>query len=274
MLRTSLVRLKGKQLTRQISTVPHHSPSTPISAHLLARTPIVLPASLVPPLPASTSWFTRSSTSPTTLNLSYLLAHLPPPGPLVSIEHTTPTSFSRADLPLPLFLSGLSEALSSHSPLPFYLAQQPSPPSLLPDLPLPAFLDPKAQTNSSLWIGLTPTNTPLHRDPDDNLLLQLAGTKIVRLWDPTDGAQGIERMGVKGRMQGEEMMRGPERASRDQAVWGEDTGEWEEWRGLGWEARVREGEAVFVPRGWWHAVRGIKEGEREEVNASVNWWFR
>ncbi|ORY58370.1 hypothetical protein BCR35DRAFT_203875 [Leucosporidium creatinivorum] len=86
-------------------------------------------------------------------------------------------------------------------------------------------------------------------------------------------------------MRGEEMMRPGARGERDaleKAVWEDKVGAEvevaEAGKGL-WEAKLEKGDALFVPRGWWHAVRGRKsagvgETGEEELNASVNWWFR
>lgn len=38
----------------------------------------------------------------------------------------------------------------------------------------------------------------------------------------------------------------------------------------GFEVELGPGDGVFIPRGWWHAVRGSGEG----VAGSANWWFR
>merc|ERR1711939_1149989 len=66
--------------------------------------------------------------------------------------------------------------------------------------------------NSSIWLGLAPTYTPLHRDPNPNLFVQLAGRKTVRLYQPKVGhgifAQVQERIG------------GAEKKALEEEVWG------------------------------------------------------
>ena len=68
----------------------------------------------------------------------------------------------------------------------------------------------------------------------------------------------------------ESAMRGEERRRLEGRVWGDadDGGRIEE--GERFEIEIEEGEGVFIPRGWWHSVKGVGGG----VVASVNWWFR
>jgi len=49
-------------------------------------------------------------------------------------------------------------------------------------------------------------------------------------------------------------------------VWsdGEDT------IGGAWQTELDAGDALFIPKGWWHSVKGLGDG----INGSVNWWFR
>lgn len=154
-----------------------------------------------------------------------------------------------------------------------YLAQQ-----SLTDLPAPLHADlptPKLLTKlgrgdiyaSSLWMGRPPTHTPLHRDPNPNLFLQLAGQKVVRLMKPQIGRGVYERARLRAgggggaNMRGEEMMVGGEMQALEEAVWeGTDDGV------EGVEAQLSAGDGLYIPLGWWHAVRGIGTG----ANASVS----
>lgn len=113
-------------------------------------------------------------------------------------------------------------------------------------------------------MGRPPTRTPLHRDPNPNLFVQLAGHKVVRLMRPEVGRGVYERIARGGRanMRGEEMMSGTEMAGLEHAVW-EDEGEGSV---VGVEAELRSGDALYIPLGWWHAVRGVGTG----ANASVS----
>ena len=128
--------------------------------------------------------------------------------------------------------------------------------------------------DTSIWIGRAPTYTPLHRDPNPNLFVQLAGRKRVRLFNPSLGAAIFHdvqlRIGgsASASMRGEEMMEGAERKVLDQAVWGglEDA----QWPSLGLECEVGPGSALFIPKGWWHSIKGIGDS----MTGSVNWWFR
>ncbi|KAI2628140.1 Clavaminate synthase-like protein [Xylaria nigripes] len=126
---------------------------------------------------------------------------------------------------------------------------------------------------SSIWLGLQPTYTPLHRDPNPNLFCQLVGSKAVRLLRPKAGLsvfQQVRRsLGASGnsRLRGPEMMEGPERDGIHRAIWADHDVE-----GDIWQAMLEPGDALFIPQGWWHSVMSI--GCEAELNASANWWFR
>ncbi|RMD44720.1 hypothetical protein DV735_g392, partial [Chaetothyriales sp. CBS 134920] len=117
-----------------------------------------------------------------------------------------------------------------------YLAQCPLtslPDVLQADLPTPELVLKAGKGDvyaSSLWLGhasaATAAYTPLHRDPNPNLFLQLAGCKEIRLLPPEVGDVLFDA--------------------------------------------VREEEALFIPKHWWHSVKGVGGG----VTASANWWFR
>jgi len=168
--------------------------------------------------------------------------------------------FERFEAPLSFFLDWVK--LKSRDPAGFcpdeslYIAQCPVgslPDALGADLPAPVYCTQRGGTapdkiagsskgsaggdllsarveDSSVWMGMPPTETPLHRDPNSNFLVQIAGWKTVRLMTPEDGqlmlayAKREVALHVGGRldmsMRGEEMMVGPERALMSELVWG------------------------------------------------------
>ncbi|OLN95966.1 Lysine-specific demethylase 8 [Colletotrichum chlorophyti] len=149
------------------------------------------------------------------------------------------------------------------------------PPELQDDLPAPRIVKEAGKGdvyNSSVWLGLEPTYTPLHRDPNPNLFCQLAGSKLIRLLPPSSGDRLYRRVQTQihrsgnSRIRTSEMMEGRERVVMNTAVWGmegpEDI----------IEARLNPGDALFIPTGWWHSVKSGHHDGR--LNASVNWWFR
>lgn len=213
---------------------------------------------------------------------------------MVPLELTSNTpqgsSFNRSFAPLKVLLTYLGNPKSpSSSPLQeehaFYLAQcdlDSLPESLKSDLPIPELVTSSGKGDiysSSLWMGRPPTYTPLHRDPNPNFFLQLAGQKIIRLFPPEVGDAIFEdvqeRLAAQKQgsassasFRGEEMMQGPEKELLHQITWAES----DEQSLLAYavEAKLGLGEGLFIPKGWWHSVRGIGEG----VTASANWWFR
>lgn len=118
--------------------------------------------------------------------------------------------------------------------------------------------------DSSIWLGEAPTYTPLHRDPNPNLFVQLAGTKTVRLFKPEIGraifAKVQEQIGgaASASIRGEEMMQGAEKRALEHEVWGKE--EENEFLSAAWEAELRSGDGLFVPKGWWHSVKGTGAG--------------
>ncbi|KAI0198210.1 hypothetical protein F4808DRAFT_266645 [Astrocystis sublimbata] len=178
-----------------------------------------------------------------------------------------------------------------------YVAQtstQSLPPDLQSALPQPLIASAAGKGDiygTSLWLGLQPTYTPLHRDPNPNLFYQLAGSKVVRLMTDRGGKAVFRNMrrrlgaqhpgsGSPG-MRGAEMMSGPESELLHQAVWGDDddssspdggSEEQEQPPTKIWEAVLEPGDALYIPTHWWHSLRSV--GADGSVNASVNWWFR
>ncbi|KAJ9132464.1 Lysine-specific demethylase 8 [Pleurostoma richardsiae] len=159
-----------------------------------------------------------------------------------------------------------------------YIAQAPVsdlPSELQDDLPTPRLVKEAGKGDvydTSIWLGLEPTYTPWHRDPNPNLFCQLCSSKIVRLSSPSVG-DSIYRdvqmqLGRHGssRIRGEEMMQGPERQALQSAIWGPGS------PSTILEVRVEPGDALFIPKGWWHSVKSAFSDGR--LNGSVNWWFR
>ncbi|KAK1968336.1 JmjC domain-containing protein [Colletotrichum sublineola] len=149
------------------------------------------------------------------------------------------------------------------------------PPELQDDLPVPHIVKGAGKGdvyNSSVWLGLEPTYTPLHRDPNPNLFCQLVGEKAIRILPPSSGDRLYRRVQMQiqqsgnSRIRTTEMMEGRERVVMNAAVWGMEGPEDIV------EARLGPGDALFIPTGWWHSVKSGHHDGR--LNASVNWWFR
>lgn len=191
--------------------------------------------------------------------------------------------FLQFDAPLDLILQASLYNKSRNGPSgrisQLYIAQceiRSLPPELKEDLPTPDLVGQVGKKDiysTSIWLGLQPTYTPLHRDPNPNLFCQLVGTKMVRIMEPDAGLaifrQVRESLGVpsNSRVRGAEMMDGPERDALHQAVWVSPDPS-----GTIFQCVMNPGDALFIPEHWWHSVRSF--GEATELNASANWWFR
>ncbi|KAL4870651.1 hypothetical protein BDV12DRAFT_165562 [Aspergillus spectabilis] len=278
--------------------------STFREGYFIPERPVLLPRRSYHDLPAYERWFHHSPTKPNAsqLNTEYLAAH--GADALVPLELTQPQfqdaesidpgkdsdlSFRKFHAPLSLFLQWIRDAESQpetqSQPLCLYLAQcqlLDLPQTLRDDFPTPTIVAQAGKGDiydTNVWIGYPPTYTPLHRDPNPNLFVQLAGRKVVRLLAPQNGHRIFSlvrsQLGRSGSREaaafrGEDMMQGRERALLEQAVWDnlekEDVGRVHE----GFEAELGDGDGLFIPKGWWHSIKGTGEG----VTASVNWWFR
>jgi hypothetical protein len=242
-------------------------------------------------LPATKKWFQRGPIP--RLNHDYLTPHN---GAYLPMELTSRTEagvqFKRSTAPLSVFLYYMNlPRTQSNNQHGIYIAQAPLdqlPPALQADLPTPELIQAGRGDvyDSSLWLGLAQdARTPLHRDPNPNLFVQVVGAKRVRLLPPNIGGivlgsvraemqtQGIQaESGIElGGMRGEEMM-GEEGRLLDEVIWnerplgGEDKEDLRELLNDGCEAFLYPGDALFIPAGWWHAIQAIGEG----VNASVS----
>jgi hypothetical protein len=122
---------------------------------------------------------------------------------------------------------------------------------------------------TNLWIGRAPTYSSLHQDPNPNVLVG-AGRKVVRLFAPDVGFEVFARVrkiigsNSSSVIRGEEMMVGEERRLLEEEVWGSKE------LMSGFEAHLDGGDGLFIPKGWWHSIKGVGEG----ITGSVNWWFR
>lgn len=154
------------------------------------------------------------------------------------------------------------------------------PEDLSNDLPAPELVrnSPKGDVySSSVWLGLQPTYTPLHRDPNPNIFCQLHGHKTVR-FIPNGAASDLYRriqrsLGNRGghaTLRGTEMMQGPERSLLHKATWQPDTDE-SHFPYIS-EATLGPGDALYIPTGWWHTF--VSQGCAGSLNASANWWCR
>ena len=234
-------------------------------------------------LPAIHKWFTESriyDSSVAALDYSYLQ---PFERTVVPLEFTRlrnqPTDdaiFLRADAPFHIFLSWAAHA-NSDTLERLYLAQasvSTLPGKLKNDLPTPDLVTQAGKGDiydMNIWMGVAPTYTPLHRDPNPNLLVQLVGQKIVRLLAPEDGQKVFtvvqESIGrtASATFRGEEMMKGEEKALLEARVWADNSNQLGIADPAGFEVRLGRGDGLYIPRGWWHSVKGIGSGMTASV---------
>ncbi|KAJ5570408.1 uncharacterized protein N7459_009838, partial [Penicillium hispanicum] len=286
---------------RPLETLPDPSLDTFRQQCFVPEQPAVLPRSQFRDLPALRHWFLHSPSqqhvaskeSPTRLNLEYLQKHAA--NAFVPLEFTevaasnsnsndttdhNAVSFRQFHAPLTLFLDWMRVAETAPQSSRLYLAQCQLfdlSPELRQDFPTPDLVAQAGKGDiydTNVWIGHPPTYTPLHRDPNPNLFVQLAGQKIVRLLAPKEGqalfSATRRRLGKSGdreaaAFRGEEMMQGQERALLDEVVWGIPISAGSE-GGTGYEACLGAGDGLFIPKGWWHSIKGVGEG----VTASVS----
>jgi hypothetical protein len=274
--------------------------------------PALLPRGTFSNLPATTKWFINGADGSTTINRSYLARYGSTIVPLeisndarftrteqslsffLECVHASSSSSTR---PRPsryfsAYVPGakavkrtkksnnfFSATTVPQSAIRVYLAQAAIaglPQGLKDDVPTPEYVLSAGKGDvydSSIWLGEAPTFTPLHRDPNPNLFVQVAGTKVVRLLNPEDGralfAKVQEKIGgsAAAAIRGEEMMHGAEKKALEDEVWANDN---DSANGTLLEAKLDPGDGLFIPKGWWHSVKGIGTG----MTGSVNWWFR
>ena len=120
---------------------------------------------------------------------------------------------------------------------------------------------------ANAWLGTANTKTHLHTDDADNLLCQVAGHKLVKLFPPSVTPYVYQDL-VDTRKTGNKSV------NAFSPVDCEDVAEQKRVFPLFKKARDEEiqtvigpGETLFVPRGWWHYVRAL------EPSFSVNFWF-
>ncbi|KAI1616943.1 cupin-like domain-containing protein [Exophiala viscosa] len=269
--------------------------------------PARLPRSATQIAPASSKWFIHDANHrlniindkdhtiltprSSELRTSFWSQHESITVPL-ELTSTTPDrgeSFNRVeDAPLKLLLTYLSSNSPSTPQHSIYLAQcdlSSLPRSITDDIPTPSLLQPSSAIKgdiyaSSLWLGRPPTYTPLHRDPNPNLFMQLAGRKLLRLLPPEIGnavfedvQNHLDHNHASANIRGDEMMAGPEKLALHEAIWTDDPSVnryADVLATYSLETEVELGDALFIPKGWWHSVKGVGEG----ITASVNWWFR
>ncbi|KAM0322308.1 hypothetical protein ACHAQA_009598 [Verticillium albo-atrum] len=218
------------------------------------------------------NWLTASSNPMDAVLAGIVHSSLPPPT-------GSDAQFCALEAPLLLLLKAVEYNKLNKDPIKkLYIAQSQLadlPKELREDLPTPSIVKEAGKGDvysSSIWMGVEPTYTPLHRDPNPNLFCQLHSNKTVRLLPPKSGERLYRQVQTKlgrpgnSRIRSAGMMEGPERVMMNAAVWGEGGAEDIV------EAHLKPGDALFIPTGWWHSIKSNHLDGR--LNASVNWWFR
>ncbi|CAN5292610.1 cupin-like domain-containing protein [soil metagenome] len=104
-----------------------------------------------------------------------------------------------------------------------------------------SLLAPTGGLDGFFWMGPKGTITPFHHDLTNNLLLQISGTKRVKMVAAHDGPMMRNSLHCFSDWRGEELPAGPGDPARPTVL----------------ECDIGPGEALFLPVGWWHHVEGL-----------------
>lgn len=245
--------------------------------------PALLPSGYARHMPAIHKWFTARDINRPQVELerAYLSAYAQTMLPMEIYHNDT---FQQVQLPLSFLLDHASgkPGTGDKSRASVYIAQaslSDLPVAMQSDVPTPSLVTLAGRGDvyaSSLWLGMAPTYTPLHRDPNPNLFIQLAGVKRVRLLPPEVGSKVFafvqNQIGGASHaaFRGQEMMAGEERRILEQTVWESTASSDIPFMSELSECELNAGDALFIPKGWWHSIKGVGSG----MIGSVNWWFR
>lgn len=155
-------------------------------------------------------------------------------------------------------------------------------PALLRQVCLPKALPPSKLTMANFWVGGHSMKNGLHFDNYDNLLFQLAGSKRTLLFPPADSPHlYYSSEGVNIRRHAFSLADGfanetVHEAQRKNVAWinvfDEEVGSTHPTihEASPSVCELNAGEALFLPKGWHHAVISAAEGRR---NVAVNAWY-
>lgn len=107
----------------------------------------------------------------------------------------------------------------------------------------------------ALWLGPAGIVSPMHFDVPDNLHFVIQGKKRFTLVAPRDSWNVRPRSLLSGQAQYAGV--DPENAEADARYA----------RAEPWVAEVGPGDALYIPRFWWHHARGL------ELTLAVNFWW-
>jgi len=106
---------------------------------------------------------------------------------------------------------------------------------------IPGYLNDEPGRDGFLWIGPKGTITPWHHDLTNNLLLQVSGTKRVRLAASHEIARMRNGRHCFSDWGGEKLEAGPATADRPAVLC----------------VDILPGDMLFIPVGWWHHVEAL-----------------
>lgn len=153
------------------------------------------------------------------------------------------------------YVQSISDLQGNMSDRP-YLAANAIPPELEDMVGLPGQFTPDAFANTRMWIGPKGTGLNYHRDMVDNFIVQAFGQKKLSLIAPHHATDmRPERLG------GNPFYHPSARDLRDEAAAASELKP--ETLNARIEVTLDEGDAIYLPAGWWHQVR----------NATLSWSF-
>lgn len=106
---------------------------------------------------------------------------------------------------------------------------------------MPGWLEPREARDGFFWMGPRGTITPFHHDLTNNLLVQIAGTKRVKLVSAAETPRMRNDRHCFSAWRGEDLPAGPGTAERPPVS----------------EVLLQPGEALFLPIGCWHHVEAL-----------------